>query len=86
MAAIVRNADRLGNRRTTGSGDWLADIRQWLRHARAAIRRPHQEMEDLSERDLRDIAARHTDIGRLIDRDKNWILQASLTRAHSRRD
>ncbi len=49
-----------------------------------ALRTPHQPLSELSDRDLRDIAPRQIDIGRLIDRDKNWILQASLTRAHSR--
>lgn len=63
---------------------WIAEIRQWLRHARIAANLPHQDMSELSDRHLHDLSVRQTDIGRLVDRDKNWILQASLTRAHKR--
>lgn len=63
---------------------WLNDVRDWLRHARIALRPAHSPLGDLPESALRDVAARQTDIGRLLDREKNWILQASLTRAHSR--
>ncbi|MGE0281691.1 MAG: hypothetical protein AB7P20_13905 [Rhizobiaceae bacterium] len=68
----------------TGLAHWLDEIRNWLRHARAALNTRHQPLDNLSDRDLNDVALRQTDIGRLVDRDKNWILQASLTRAHSR--
>jgi uncharacterized protein YjiS (DUF1127 family) len=67
-----------------GLAHWLEEIRGWFRQAKAALNMRHQPLADLSDRDLSDIALRQTDIGRLVDRDKNWILQASLTRAHSR--
>lgn len=63
---------------------WLAELRAWFGQAKAALNIQHRPLRDLSDRDLSDIALRQTDIGRLVDRDKNWILQASLTRAHSR--
>lgn len=63
---------------------WLDEVRGWLRHAKVALRPEPEPLDDLSDSDLRDLAARQTDIGRLLDREKNWILQASLTRAHSR--
>jgi hypothetical protein len=70
--------------RNTGFAHWFDEIRDWLRHARASLRTRHQPVDGLSDRDLRDIALRQIDIGRLVDRDQNWILQASLTRSHSR--
>jgi len=70
--------------RNAGFAHWFEEARAWFRHARAALRTPHQPIDDLSERDLQDIALHQSDIGRLVDRDKNLLLQASLTRAHSR--
>ncbi|HEY5817545.1 MAG TPA: hypothetical protein VIU14_03950 [Mesorhizobium sp.] len=66
----------------TSLGEWIAEIRQWLRHARIALQPTpsHAHIEDLSDRDLRDISARQTDIGRLIDRDRDAMLRATLGR------
>ena len=76
----------LPHRGFAGSGlrNWFAEARIWLRHMKRAADPQHQDLNDLSDRELRDISARQTDIGRLLDREKNWILQASLTRARSR--
>jgi len=67
-----------------GLSHWLDDFRGWFRQTKAALNTRHQPIADLSDRELSDLALRQTDIGRLVDRDKNWILQSSLTRAHSR--
>ncbi|TPM91386.1 hypothetical protein [Mesorhizobium sp. B2-1-3A] len=47
----------------------LSAIRDWLRQARVAVNLPHQNVEDLSDRQLRDIGAGRTDIARAMDRE-----------------
>ncbi|TJV02431.1 MAG: hypothetical protein E5Y02_29105 [Mesorhizobium sp.] len=47
----------------------LAAIRAWLRQARVAINLPHQNVENLSDRQLRDIGAGRKDIARAMDRE-----------------
>ncbi|MGX7875723.1 hypothetical protein ACVDG5_026095 [Mesorhizobium sp. ORM6] len=48
---------------------WLSAVRDWLRQARVAINLPHQNVEDLSDRQLRDIGAGRKDIARAMDRE-----------------
>ncbi|MBZ9975831.1 hypothetical protein [Mesorhizobium sp. BR-1-1-10] len=49
--------------------DWLSAARTWLRQARVAANLPHQNVEDLSDRQLRDIGAGRRDIARAVDRE-----------------
>ncbi|TPM04406.1 hypothetical protein [Mesorhizobium sp. B2-3-10] len=49
--------------------DWLSAARTWLRQARVAVNLPHQNVEDLSDRQLRDIGAGRRDIARAMDRE-----------------
>jgi uncharacterized protein YjiS (DUF1127 family) len=48
---------------------WLSAVRDWLRQARVAVNLPHQNVEDLSDRQLRDIGGSRKDIGRAMDRE-----------------
>jgi uncharacterized protein YjiS (DUF1127 family) len=48
---------------------WLSAVRDWLRQARVAVTLPHQNVEDLSDRQLRDIGAGRKDIARAMDRE-----------------
>ncbi|TPM35233.1 hypothetical protein FKO01_14160 [Mesorhizobium sp. B2-3-3] len=48
---------------------WLSSVRDWLRQARVAVSLPHQNVEDLSDRQLRDIGAARKDIVRAMDRE-----------------
>ena len=48
---------------------WLAATLDWLRQARVAVSLPHQDVEDLSDRQLRDVGARRKDIARAMDRE-----------------
>ncbi|UVK39791.1 hypothetical protein LHFGNBLO_001196 [Mesorhizobium sp. AR10] len=49
---------------------WMLALLDWLRHARVAVNLPqHQNVEDLSDRQLRDIGARRKDITRAMDRE-----------------
>lgn len=48
---------------------WLTETLDWLRHARVAINLAHQNVEDLSDRQLRDVGARRKDIARAMDRE-----------------
>ncbi|TGV81050.1 hypothetical protein EN801_033540, partial [Mesorhizobium sp. M00.F.Ca.ET.158.01.1.1] len=43
--------------------------RDWLRQARVAINLAHQDVEDLSDRQLRDIGAARKDIAKAMDRE-----------------
>ncbi|MBZ9745643.1 hypothetical protein LB516_10330 [Mesorhizobium sp. CO1-1-7] len=49
--------------------DWLSAARTWLRQARVAVNLPHQNVEDLSDSQLRDIGAGRRDIARAMDRE-----------------
>ncbi|AGB43587.1 MULTISPECIES: hypothetical protein [Mesorhizobium] len=49
--------------------DWLSAARTWLRQAKVAVNLPHQNVEDLSDRQLRDIGAGRRDIARAMDRE-----------------
>ncbi|RWC86720.1 MAG: hypothetical protein EOS72_24885 [Mesorhizobium sp.] len=48
---------------------WLSAVRDWLRQARVAINLAHQNVEDLSDRQLRDIGAARKDIAKAMDRE-----------------
>ncbi|MER9654479.1 hypothetical protein NKJ26_13300 [Mesorhizobium sp. M0152] len=52
---------------------WLTATLDWLRHARVAARLPHQNVEDLSDRQLRDVGAARKDIARAMDREMGRI-------------
>ncbi|QND67960.1 hypothetical protein HB777_31115 [Mesorhizobium loti] len=54
---------------STPRPNWLTETLNWLRHARVAINLPHQNVEDLSDRQLRDVGARRKDIARAMDRE-----------------
>ncbi|MER8572190.1 hypothetical protein NKH19_09345 [Mesorhizobium sp. M1338] len=62
MSIIVLNS-------STPRPAWLIEALDWLRHARIAINLPRQNVEDLSDRQLRDIGARRKDIARAMDRE-----------------
>jgi hypothetical protein len=47
----------------------LRAVLDWLRHARVAVRLAHQNVEDLSDRQLRDIGGERKDIARAMDRE-----------------
>jgi len=48
---------------------WLIAVTDWLRHARVAVNLPRQDVEDLSDRQLRDIGAGRKDVTRAVDRE-----------------
>jgi hypothetical protein len=54
---------------------WLRAVFHWLRHARIAVSLshvpslPYENVEDLSDRQLRDIGAERKDVARAMDRD-----------------
>ena len=53
---------------------WLRAVLDWLRHARVAVRLAHQDVahqdvEDLSDRELRDIGGERKDVARAMDRE-----------------
>ncbi|MEI9430028.1 hypothetical protein [Mesorhizobium sp. Cs1299R1N3] len=48
---------------------WLSAVRDWLRQARVAVNLGYQNVEDLSDRQLRDIGAARKDITRAMDRE-----------------
>ncbi|TPM30111.1 hypothetical protein [Mesorhizobium sp. B2-3-4] len=52
---------------------WLSAVRDWLRQARVAVNLPHQNVEDLSERQLRDIGAARKDVAKAMDRELGRI-------------
>ena len=49
--------------------NWLHAVTDWLRQARVAIKLPRQDVEDLSDRQLRDISAQRKDVTRAVDRE-----------------
>ncbi|MER9626759.1 hypothetical protein [Mesorhizobium sp. M0296] len=48
---------------------WLRAVLDWLRHAKIAVNLPYQNVEDLSDRQLRDIGGERKDIARAMDRE-----------------
>ena len=58
-------AMRFGNPRPS----WFNAVIDWLRQARVAASLPRQDVEDLSDRQLRDIGANRKDVARAMDRE-----------------
>ncbi|MER8534746.1 hypothetical protein NKH61_21190 [Mesorhizobium sp. M1005] len=48
---------------------WLRTMLDWLRHAKIAVNLPYENVEDLSDRQLRDIGGERKDIARAMDRE-----------------
>ncbi|RUV66882.1 MAG: hypothetical protein EOR30_09685 [Mesorhizobium sp.] len=48
---------------------WLRPVLEWLRHAKIAVNLPHEKVEDLPDRQLRDIGAERKDVARAMDRE-----------------
>jgi uncharacterized protein YjiS (DUF1127 family) len=53
----------------TARSSWLIALTDWLRQARVAIHLPRQDVEDLSDRQLRDIGAKRKNVTRAVDRE-----------------
>ncbi|WP_457150183.1 hypothetical protein [Mesorhizobium sp. P5_C1] len=67
MSHIVLNAP-------VSTPAWLSAVLDWFRHARVAIRLArydiaHQNVENLSDRQLRDIGAERRNVARAVDRE-----------------
>lgn len=67
MSIIVLNS-------STPRPAWLVETLDWLRHARIAMRLArrditYQNVEDLSDRQLRDIGGERRDVARAMDRE-----------------
>ena len=52
---------------------WLAEVLDWMRHARVAATLEHADIADLADRDLRDIGAVRKDVARAMDREKDRL-------------
>lgn len=52
---------------------WLRATVDWLRQARVAVRLPHDAVEDLSDRQLRDIGGERRDVSKAMDRELGRI-------------
>lgn len=58
---------------------WLRAAIEWFRHAKIAVSLPHdpslpyENVEDLSDRQLRDIGAERKDVARAMDRELGRI-------------
>ncbi|MER9236636.1 hypothetical protein NKI56_32255 [Mesorhizobium sp. M0622] len=48
---------------------WLRAVLDWLRHAKIAVNLPYENVEDLPDRQLRDIGGERKDIARAMDRE-----------------
>jgi len=48
---------------------WLTAALDWLRQAKIAATLPLESVEDLSDRQLRDVGARRRDVARAMDRE-----------------
>ncbi len=62
MSIIVLNSP-------AARSNWLHAATDWLRQAKVAITLPRQDVEDLSDRQLRDIGAKRKDVTRAVDRE-----------------
>jgi uncharacterized protein YjiS (DUF1127 family) len=52
---------------------WLRAIFDWLRQANVAARLPLESVDDLSDRQLRDIGGERRDVGKAMDRELREI-------------
>lgn len=59
--------------RSSGFTLWLRSARDWLRQARVAATLPGESIEDLSDRDLRDVGGRRRDVTKAMDRELGRI-------------
>jgi uncharacterized protein YjiS (DUF1127 family) len=48
---------------------WLRAMLDWLRHAKIAANLPRENIEDLSDRQLRDVGGERKDVARAMDRE-----------------
>ena len=48
---------------------WFVAVTDWLRQARVAVKLPRQDVEELSDRQLRDIGGERKDVARAMDRE-----------------
>ncbi|TIM04116.1 MAG: hypothetical protein E5Y67_33755 [Mesorhizobium sp.] len=48
---------------------WLRAVSDWFRHAKMAVNLPPENVDDLSDRQLRDIGAERKDVARAMDRE-----------------
>ncbi|WP_254020599.1 hypothetical protein, partial [Mesorhizobium escarrei] len=48
---------------------WLHATLDWFRHAKVAVNIPQENVEDLPDRQLRDIGAERKDVARAMDRE-----------------
>ncbi|ESZ47163.1 hypothetical protein ACYG9Z_13005 [Mesorhizobium sp. RSR380A] len=49
--------------------NWFHAVTDWLRQAKVAVNLPRQDVEDLSDRQLRDVGAQRKDVTRAVDRE-----------------
>jgi uncharacterized protein YjiS (DUF1127 family) len=48
---------------------WLRATLDWFRYAKVAVNLPHEKVEDLPDRQLRDIGAERKDVAHVMDRE-----------------
>jgi uncharacterized protein YjiS (DUF1127 family) len=48
---------------------WLRAVFDWFRHAKIAVNLAQENIEDLPDRQLRDIGAERKDVARVMDRE-----------------
>ena len=53
--------------------NWLAAVVDWLRQARVAVKLPLPDVENLSDRQLRDIGVGRKDVTRAMDRETDRL-------------
>lgn len=81
-------------RPATASPVWLRAVLDWLRHAKIAVNLPHdpslpnENVEDLSDRQLRDIGAERKDVARATDMElgRLGLLDIGWQRARGARE
>ncbi|WP_292439609.1 hypothetical protein [Mesorhizobium sp.] len=68
---VLKSSTALKSR--SGIALWLRAALDWLRQARVAARLPHESIEDLSDRQLRDIGGERRDVAKAMDRELGRI-------------
>ncbi|RWM24877.1 MAG: hypothetical protein E5X74_25145 [Mesorhizobium sp.] len=68
---VLKSSTALKSR--SGIALWLRAALDWLRQARVAARLPHESIEDLSDRQLRDIGGERRDVAKAMDREFRMI-------------
>lgn len=64
---------------------WFVAVTDWLRQARVAIKLPRQDVEELSDRQLRDIGAQRKDVTQAVDRELGRLGLLDIGWQHPRR-